>query len=81
MGLILTLAVVHHDFCNWGVAERSVGGLPQGFVFQVGMSIAAAFLWWIVTLIAWPKDEWADSNEINQAKPQTDEAADTGAQA
>ena len=81
VGLILTLAVVHHDFWNWGVTERSVGGLPQGFVFQVGMSIAAAFLWWIVTLIAWPKDEWADSNEINQAKSQTDEAADTGAQA
>jgi len=45
------------------------------------LSIVAAFLWWIVTLIAWPKDEWADNIEINQAKSQTDEATDTGAQA
>ena len=81
VGLILTLAVVHHDFWNWEVTERSIGGLPQGFVFQVGVSIAAAFLWWIITLIAWPKDERADNNEINQAKSQTNEATDTGAQA
>jgi len=74
-------AVGLNDFWNWGVTERSIGGLPQGFVFHVGLSIVAAFLWWIVTLIAWPKDEWADDNEINQAKSQTDEATDRGAQA
>ena len=78
VGLIATLAIVHHDFWNWGVTERSIGGLPQGFVFHVGLSIVAAFLWWIVTLIAWPKDEWTEANEI---KSQTDEASDTGAQA
>ena len=77
VGLIATLAIVHHDFWNWGVTERSIGGLPQGFVFHVGLSIVAAFLWWIVTLIAWPKDEWTEANEI---KSQTDEASDTGAQ-
>ena len=81
VGLIASLAIIHHDFWNWGVTERSIGGLPQGFVFHVGLSIVAAFLWWIVTLIAWPKDEWADNIEINQAKSQTDEATDTGAQA
>ena len=57
VGLIASLAIVHHDFWNWGVTERSIGGLPRGFVFHVGLSIVAAFLWWIVTLIAWPKDE------------------------
>ena len=77
VGLIATLAIVHHDFWNWGVTERYIGGLPQGFVFHVGLSIVAAFLWWIVTLIAWPKDEWTEANEI---KSQTDEASDTGAQ-
>ena len=81
VSLIATLAVVHHDFWNWGVTERTVGGLPQGFVFHVGLSIVAAFLWWIVTLIAWPKDEWADAPAINQANSQADEATDTGAQA
>ena len=72
---------IRDSFWNWGVTERSIGGLPRGFVFHVGLSIVAAFLWWIVTLIAWPKDEWADDIEINQAKSQTDEATDTGAQA
>ena len=81
LGLILTLFVVHHDFWNWGVTERSVGELPQGFVFHVGLSIVAAFFWWIVTLIAWPKDEWSEANETNQAKTKTDQAAEkTGAQ-
>ena len=52
VGLIATLAIVHHDFWNWGVTERSMAGLPQGFVFHVGLSIVAAFLWWVVTLTA-----------------------------
>ena len=45
VGLIASLAIIHHDFWNWGVTERSIGGLPQGFVFHVGLSIVAAFLW------------------------------------
>ena len=62
--LILALVVVHQDFWNWGVTERSLGGLPQGFVFHVGLSITAAFIWLIVTISAWPKDEWNDEPEI-----------------
>ena len=62
--LILALVVVHQDFWNWGVTERSLGGLPQGFVFHVGLSITAAFIWLIVTIGAWPKDEWNDEPEI-----------------
>ena len=62
-GLIFILFVVHQDFWNWGVTERTVGGLPQGFVFQVGLSIAAALMWWIVTMIAWPKDEWSETQK------------------
>ena len=70
-GLILILIVVHQDFWNWGVTERTIGGLPQGFVFQVGLSIAAAFTWLIVTMVAWPKDEWAETenNKEAQTKP------------
>ena len=69
-GLILILFAAHQDFWNWGVTERSFGGLPPGFLFQVGLSIAAAFVWWIITLVAWPKDEWVqiENSQENQAK-------------
>ena len=67
-GLILILFVVHQDFWNWGVTERIVGGLPRGFVFHVGLSIAAAFMWWIITLIAWPKDDWAEIENVYEAQ-------------
>ena len=73
-GLILILFVVHQDFWNWGVTERTIGGLPQGFVFQVGLSIAAAFTWLIVTMIAWPKDEWAENKNIAENQNLTAQA-------
>ena len=73
-GLILILIVVHQDFWNWGVTERTIGGLPQGFVFQIGLSIAAAFIWLIVTMIAWPKDEWAETENSNESQSRTDQA-------
>ena len=73
-GLILILFVIHQDFWNWGVTERSIGGLPQGFVFQVGLSIAAAFSWLIVTMIAWPKDDWAETQNHKEKQNQPDQA-------
>ena len=73
-GLILILFVVHQDFWNWGVTERIIGGLPQGFVFQVGLSIAAALVWWIVTLTAWPKDEWVEHESKDRTQIKVDQA-------
>ena len=75
-GLILILFVAHQDFWNWGVTERTVGGLPQGFAYHVGLSVVAAFIWWIVTMIAWPKDEWAVS-KANQEEPTREEQTKT----
>ena len=72
--LILIMVVVHQDFWNWGVTERTFGGLPRGFAFQVGLSAAAALMWWIVTLVAWPKDEFAETESNDDSQSKVDQA-------
>ena len=56
-GMLVLLAVLHQDFWNWNRIEPLVlGFIPIGLAYQIGVSIAAAFLWLLAVHYCWPKD-------------------------
>ena len=52
--LIVTLAILHHDFWWWEDSTPVFGFLPIGLAWHAGISIAAGILWWLATRYAWP---------------------------
>ena len=52
--LVAGLIIVHQDFWNWNESDLLLG-LPIGLTYHVGLSIAAAVVWWLACLLAWPE--------------------------
>jgi|GEM_PF-1851417 len=55
VGVVL-LIILRQDSWFWNDATLVLGILPIGLAWQIGISIAAAILWYIAALIAWPAD-------------------------
>ena len=56
IGLILALCVLHHDFWWWDTAEPVMFGfMPIGLAWHTGISVAAAFSWWLAVKYCWPE--------------------------
>lgn len=62
-GLVAALAVLHQDFWAWNDPTLVAGAVPVGLAWQVGVSVAAAGVWWLVTRYAWPGDPTAGLEE------------------
>jgi hypothetical protein len=56
-GLILLLIVLHQDFWFWNDATIVFGFLPIGLAYHIGLSLAAAGVWWLATTYAWPVED------------------------
>lgn len=56
VGVVL-LIILRQDFWFWDDPTLVWGALPVGLAWQVGISIAAAVLWYAATRVAWPKEE------------------------
>jgi len=54
--LVLLLVLLHHDYWNWHRVELVAGILPVGLVYHMGLSVAAAFVWYFATRYCWPAD-------------------------
>ena len=52
--MVLSLLVLHQDFWNWNREELSFGFLPIGLTYHIGISLGAAFVWWLACTFAWP---------------------------
>ncbi len=52
--LVLCLIIAHQDVWNWEDASLVFGFLPKGLAYHAGISIAAAVVWYLATLFAWP---------------------------
>jgi hypothetical protein len=76
--LVLALLIAHQDYWNWDSDLRMFYGLPIGLVYHIGLSIAAAVVWWIVCLEAWPKDDLA--GDAKSARSVVDGRSDRGDQ-
>lgn len=55
-GLVVLLAILHQDNWLWDDATLVGGFLPITLLFHGGLSIAAAFTWFLATKFAWPAD-------------------------
>lgn len=55
--LIALLVVLHQDVWFWDDAQLLFGFLPVGLAYHMGLSLAAAAVWWFATLVAWPIEE------------------------
>lgn len=55
VALILALCVLHHDLWWWDSATPVVFGfMPIGLAWHTGISVAAAFAWWLAVKYCWP---------------------------
>lgn len=56
--LALVLLILHQDYWLWNNNTLVFGILPIGLFWHICISLAATFLWYLATQIAWPiRDE------------------------
>ena len=55
-GLVVLLVILHQDNWLWDDAPLIGGFLPITLLFHGGLSIAAAFTWFLATKFAWPAE-------------------------
>lgn len=74
-GLVVLLIIMHQDFWFWDDRTLLFGFMPIGLAYHAGISLAAAFTWFLATIYCWPK-------ELADAKPVTSsEVSEEGASA
>ena len=55
-GLVLLLLIVHQDNWFWDDNTLVFGFMPIGLLYHAGISVSAAFTWYLATLFAWPEE-------------------------
>lgn len=55
--LIAGLILLHQDVWFWEDGRLVLGFLPVGLAWHVGLSLAAALVWWLATRYAWPVED------------------------
>jgi hypothetical protein len=53
---LIALLVLHQDYWQWNDATLVLGVLPWTLAYHLGLSVAAAGVWWLTTLFCWPKE-------------------------
>lgn len=72
--LLVLLVILHQDFWWWDAIDPLVFGvLPIGLAYHAGISITAAFLWFLVTVYAWPKELEVSDSEAAAPRQQRGE--------
>jgi hypothetical protein len=56
-GLILLLIIAHQDIWFWEDTTLVFGFLPIALAYHAGISLAAAFTWYLATQFCWPTDQ------------------------
>ncbi|QDT34740.1 DUF3311 domain-containing protein [Thalassoglobus polymorphus] len=65
-GLVVLLIIIHQDVWFWDDPTLLFGFLPIGLAYHAGISIAAAFTWFLATIYCWP-EELAEVQPVEQA--------------
>ena len=55
-GLVLALAVLHHDFWLWDNSSLLFGFVPVGLAYHGTFSLVAGLTWALVVYLVWPED-------------------------
>ena len=61
-GLVLLLAILHHDLWFWEDSTLVAGIMPIGLCYHACLSLAAAVVWYLATKFVWPFDDADESN-------------------
>jgi hypothetical protein len=67
------LIVLHQDFWFWDDPQLLLGFLPIGLAYQMALSVAAAGVWLLATIIAWPVED-AEVEKLAEGKPAESDA-------
>ncbi len=62
--LIVLLLVLHQDNWYWTNATLVGGFMPIGLLYHAGISIAAAFVWFLATIFIWPQEVPLDDDPV-----------------
>jgi hypothetical protein len=54
--LLFALVVLHQDYWQWNDSTLVQGALPWTLVYHLGLSVAAAGVWWLTAVLCWPKE-------------------------
>ena len=64
--LVVLLIILHQDNWNWTNGTLVFGSMPVGLVWHIGISLAAAAVWFLATQVAWPEGlEVAEEGEVS----------------
>lgn len=55
--MVALLIIAQQDYWQWSNTSLLMGFLPYSLAWHMGVSVAAAAGWFVVTLVAWPTDE------------------------
>lgn len=66
-GMIVALLILHQDNWMWDNKTLVFGFMPIGLLYHAGISMAAAFTWFLATKFAWP--EIAHENNDSNSTP------------
>jgi len=66
--LVAMLIIFHQDFWYWNDATLVFGFLPIGMAYHIGISLAAAAVWFIACTFAWPEgiDDFGDEEFVDE---------------
>jgi hypothetical protein len=71
--LIALLLILHQDNWYWTDPTLVGGFMPIGLLYHAGISLAAAFVWFLTTIFVWPKE--VELNDETPVQPNSDSGA------
>jgi hypothetical protein len=52
--LLVLLVILHQDYWQWEDSSLVFGFLPRALAYHIGISLAAAAVWWLAVTYCWP---------------------------
>jgi hypothetical protein len=65
--LVALLLILHQDNWYWSDPTLIWGFMPIGLLYHAGISLAAAFVWFLTTIFLWPKDVDSEGETLVQS--------------
>jgi len=65
--LVALLLILHQDNWYWTDPTLVGGFMPIGLLYHAGISLAAAFVWFLATLFIWPQEIQQDDETLVQS--------------
>lgn len=64
--MVILLIILHQDNWMWENKTLVFGFMPIGLLYHAGISVAAAFTWYLATIFAWPGNTEDETESTTQ---------------